>query len=129
LALKCLKKAKSLNANDADLFKSVVDFYKLLESTVDLPPQIKKLLDSETLLQGKSLPDYIKSWTMNAKTVYELWMSWYVLENFGMKDQSLEFIGQINATTPGMSHEVYLFIKFLDFIIDFKFSGKISSVI
>jgi hypothetical protein len=100
-----------------------------LESAVDLPPQIKKHLDSETLLQDKSLSDYINSWTLNAKTVYELWISWYVLQNFGMKDQSLEFFDKINSTTPGMSHEVYLFTKFLDISFDFKFSFKISCFI
>lgn len=107
MALKCLKKAKSLNPQDADVFKAIVDFYNLLETTTDIVAEVKNVIEANNLLEGSSSSDYIKSWTMKATTVHQLWMSWYVLDNNGMKDQSLKFLEKINASTPGMSHEVY----------------------
>jgi hypothetical protein len=93
---------------------AVVDFNNRVAKAADLSPELKTIIGDENIIGRSSLTDYIKTWTVKATTVHQLWASWYVLENNGMKDDSQIFIEKICASSPGMSHEVLFCVNFIN---------------
>jgi len=106
--LKCLKKASELDPSDPTVFQAVVEFYDSIAKETSLIEDVDFILKSESILE-KPLDVYITEWASKSTTVYQIWMSWFILKSRDQQELAESILKKLSLKTPGFTLEVCQF--------------------